>query len=287
MSAHLLAPAALALVALTVAASLPARLRPRATAWLLATSITLVFASVVASAWVLSLGLLSGVPAVHRLLTWCLHPMSDAGTPARMIGAVSLALATLATVRLGHVAAGWHRRRSNPGASVRVVDDERALAYVEAGPHGSIVVSTAMLGALRPLERRAMLAHETAHVRHRHDRFLAVGRLTAGVPLLSRAGHQLHFALERWADEEAVRSVGDRSVVAHAVARASLTAAGHTPAELGMAAGDVVGRVEALLADPNAGARSHRTGLVVAFASAGAAALTQLHHLPLLLHAIC
>lgn len=282
--ALLLAPALVAALALVLVGPMSRRLPPRTAAWLTAGSISAVFVSVLTSAWIVSLGLLSGAPFVHALFTWCLHPMSHAGAGIRALGAVALAASAVLTLHACRVTSAWWGSRADGAAGVRVVKDQRPLAYVEAGRGGAIIVSTGMLGALAPDERQAMLAHETAHLRHRHDRFLAVGQLVGSLPGVGRrvVGH-LHFALERWADEEAARAVGSREVVAHAVARAAI-AQHETPAgALGMAGGDIVGRVEFLL---DASKQRHVPALAV-FGAVVAAAAVQLHHLPEILRMVC
>ncbi len=281
----LLAPVLLAIASLVVVGPSARRLHPRAAAWLTVCAISAVFLSLLASSWILSLALLSGVPFLHRLLAWCLHPMSHARLEARWVGAPALVVALATTLHLKRVVAAWWRDRVAGVAGVRVVADRRPLAYVEAGRRGSVVVSTGMLTALRPVERQAMLAHETAHLRHRHDRFLAIGHLISGIPLVGHRVHDhLHFALERWADEDAALAVGDRAVVAHAVARAALAVNDMSVGALGMAGGDVIGRVDSLLCAPRRRVPPHAFGL---FAVVGVATLVQVHHLPEILQAVC
>jgi hypothetical protein len=108
-----------------------------------------------------------------------------------------------------------------------------------------------MLDALTGPERAALLAHERAHLARRHHWFTTVWRLTAAAcPLLRRVAAEGEFLLERWADEDAAASVGDRRTVAVAVARASLAAGGRTAEAAALAAtgGPVPRRVRALLA---------------------------------------
>ena len=280
----LFVPVLVAAVALVIVGPRSRRINPRAAAWLTSCGIAIVVTSALATSWVVSLGLLSGAPFVHRLLTWCLHPMSHATVGTRVISAVALAASAASTLHVLRVISGWWRQRVQADAGVRVVPDARPIAYVEAGRDAAVVVSTGMLQALQPSERRAMLAHESAHVRHRHDRFLAVGRLVAGLPVVGRRVHDdLHFALERWADEEAAAVVGNRTVVAHAVARAALAQHESPAGALGMAGGDIVGRVESLLAAP---APARRPALVL-FTAVGVAAAIQLHHLPEVLRMVC
>ncbi|KPI21914.1 peptidase M48 Ste24p, partial [Actinobacteria bacterium OK074] len=94
-----------------------------------------------------------------------------------------------------------------------------------AGLPGRIVVTTAMLGALAPEERRVLLAHERAHLTHRHARLCTAVALAAAVnPVLAPVARTVGFLVERWADERAATAVGDRACTARALARAALTA---------------------------------------------------------------
>jgi beta-lactamase regulating signal transducer with metallopeptidase domain len=91
------------------------------------------------------------------------------------------------------------------------------------GEQGRIVVSAGMLRILDAAERRVLLAHETAHLRHRHHRHRALaGLIAAANPLLATLPGAVHLLTERWADEEAAAAVADRDVAARALARAAL-----------------------------------------------------------------
>ncbi|MFJ3648105.1 M56 family metallopeptidase [Streptomyces murinus] len=93
------------------------------------------------------------------------------------------------------------------------------------GRPGRILVTSAMLGALGPAERRALLAHERAHLAHRHDVLVTAATLAAAAdPLLCPVRSTIVYLVERWADERAAAAVGDRRTTAHALARAALTA---------------------------------------------------------------
>lgn len=83
-----------------------------------------------------------------------------------------------------------------------------------------------MLRALSAPERAALLAHERAHLDGRHHLFLTLTAYAASVhPALRMLRAPLGYHLERWADEAAAASVGDRAVTARAVGRAALAAA--------------------------------------------------------------
>jgi Peptidase family M48 len=110
---------------------------------------------------------------------------------------------------------------------VVITRDDRPLAYAVPLPAGAIVVSTGMLQLLSPAERRALLAHESAHLRQYHALSVLLADLAASAnPLLRPLAAQVRLATELAADERAASEVGDRRVVARALARVSLAAAG-------------------------------------------------------------
>ena len=111
------------------------------------------------------------------------------------------------------------------GADLVVVADAEPTACAVGGRRGRIVVSTGMLAALGAAERRVLLAHERAHLDHRHDLYTALAAITAAAnPLLGRLPAAVGLATERWADEVAATEVEDRRLAARALARAALAA---------------------------------------------------------------
>jgi beta-lactamase regulating signal transducer with metallopeptidase domain len=108
-----------------------------------------------------------------------------------------------------------------------IVDDDVPTAYSIGGLRGRIVVSTSMLAALSASERRALLAHEESHLRHRHWLYVQLAEIAiAANPLLRPVVPSIRRGIERWADEDAAVSVDDRPLVAHALARAALATVG-------------------------------------------------------------
>ncbi|MFC9945461.1 M56 family metallopeptidase [Streptomyces pratensis] len=88
---------------------------------------------------------------------------------------------------------------------------------------GRVVVSTAMMECLDARERRALVAHERAHLSGRHHRHLLVTQLAARAnPFLLPLRTAVAYSTERWADEEAAYAVGSRRAVATAVGKAAL-----------------------------------------------------------------
>jgi beta-lactamase regulating signal transducer with metallopeptidase domain len=174
-----------------------------------------------------------------------------------VVAIFALAAATIAAVRilgvrtLAFVRAYRLARELTPGKGLAVVHDVRPLAY--ALPGGVFVVSASLLRALTTLERKVLFAHEAAHCRHKHHYWRAVADICGCMnPFLRPVASTVHALTERWADEEAARSVGDRRATAAALVRtAELTRTWTTqPAMLALGGGNVADRVEALMADP-------------------------------------
>ncbi|WP_338894938.1 M48 family metalloprotease [Streptomyces sp. TG1A-60] len=154
--------------------------------------------------------------------------------------------------RHGRVRRGAHRALAGlPGTEVAVLPDEVPYAYALPGRRrGRVVVTTGMLSCLEPTERRALFAHERAHLGARHHRFLLAVQLAAHAnPFLRPLHTAVSYTTERWADEEAARTVGSRRAVACAIGKAALVSRGTPVGTLaGLAApGPVPRRVAALL----------------------------------------
>ncbi|MEV0479694.1 M48 family metalloprotease [Streptomyces sp. NPDC050508] len=104
-------------------------------------------------------------------------------------------------------------------------------AFAIPGRPGRILVTSGMLSALEPAERRVLLAHERAHLTHRHALLVTAATLAAAAnPLLRPVRSTIAFLVERWADEQAADAVGDRATTARALARAALSAERPRPA---------------------------------------------------------
>jgi hypothetical protein len=159
-----------------------------------------------------------------------------------------------------------------------VIEDEQPEAYALPGLRGRVVVSTAMLRALPSDERRVLLAHEAAHLSHRHHLWLQAAVVAAAAdPLLRPAARAVRAAVERWADEVAATEVGDRALAARALARAGLARSNARRAArpLALAGADraVADRARALLAGPPPRRRALAGVLTALLLIAAAAAL--------------
>jgi beta-lactamase regulating signal transducer with metallopeptidase domain len=164
----------------------------------------------------------------------------------------------------------WSVCRDAPDTLI-VLPDTTNYAYAIPGWPGRIVTSSALLRALDPRQRRAVLAHEQAHLDAHHELYLIVAKFCASAnPLLLTVPRAVRLACERWADESAASVVGDRRTVAVAIARAGTAT---TAGLMTFAAGgsDVPARVSALLSPP-AGRRAWVIEAAISCAVIGAAA---------------
>ncbi len=213
---------------------------------------------------VTSVAFAARLPAVAGLVGWCQRTAAD--VPWWVGAAASVSLLSMV---IGALVTSWRHLRARPAkgaAPVAVVRAPELFAYSMGGRRGQVVVSSGLLGRLDPAERRVLFAHETAHLRLGHHRLLWAADIAALNPLLRPLCSRLRFSIERAADEEAVRAVGDRPLVAKTVGRVALMAFEAAPGPaLGMDGGAVVTRVEALLvpAPPARPNRAVASGLVV------------------------
>ncbi|WP_309615866.1 M48 family metalloprotease [Salinibacterium sp.] len=131
-----------------------------------------------------------------------------------------------------------------------VLDDPRFYAYAVPVGMGTIIVSTAMLNSLTENERKALLAHERAHLKHRHRLHRTITSLAAATnPLLNRVHREMELQTERWADETAAAQT-TRAVTATSLAKAALASTGSPKAALAYVSNHVRDRITALAVPP-------------------------------------
>lgn len=275
-----LCAAAFALVGPWLAGKVP----PRTATHLLVGGASLTTAALLSMLGLLGATLLAQLPVVASAGGWSTVALrADAPVPrwAAVCCLVLLAFAGVAaSVAAGrHVAALRRLRRACrdldfPGTVV-VLPSERPDAFATTADGGHVVVTTGMLSGLRPDEVRVLLAHEHSHLRHRHAWWMMAARVCgAANPMLTGVVRAAGHAVERWADEDAAREVGDRKLVARTLARAALhvhDAFGGVPeapsSALGAMNGTVLPRVRSMLGEPprpRVVASSVITALVVA-----------------------
>ena len=126
-------------------------------------------------------------------------------------------------VGVGHCAA-----KSQPCArtrDLRVLDVPQPLAYCLPGVRSRVVVSEGTLSTLADPEVEAILTHERAHLRARHDLVLeAFTAVHAAFPRLVRSANALgavQLLVELLADDAAVRAAGRAPLARALVACAS------------------------------------------------------------------
>ncbi|WP_089106232.1 M56 family metallopeptidase [Streptomyces hyaluromycini] len=255
MGVFVFLPLVLPLTAWPVARLAEGRLHPRA-----ATRLLTAMAVVMAGCSTLCLALLMVVGTAqlpgNPLPDGWSDPEVRASVPHDEIAGRAAIPALVAVAVLGGRTLHRHRRVTRqarralaglPGRTVAVLPDRTPYAY--ALPD-RIVVTTALLDGLAPGERRALFAHERAHLAARHHRHLLAVHLAARAnPFLRPLRTAVVYTAERWADEEAARSVADRRTVARAIGRAALLSTGTPAPTLAALAGTgpVPRRVAALL----------------------------------------
>ncbi|HKN97120.1 MAG TPA: M56 family metallopeptidase [Pseudonocardiaceae bacterium] len=239
-----------------------ARLHPTWASWLVLVSAVILGVCSTAALGLLMLAALSVMRLFARLGHWSpaeVRHLDAVHLPVDVSASVLLLVFGVMTIsagvrRIRAIVEAYRMASECPdGTELMVLRDDRPLAHALPGRPGRIVVSTTMLASLAPAERRALLAHERAHLAEAHHLFVAViDVLAAANPLLRPLTGVIRYTTERWADEVAASHVGDRSVVARAVGKAALVAKSLGTATLpGIAmaatAGPVPRRVAALL----------------------------------------
>jgi hypothetical protein len=142
-----------------------------------------------------------------------------------------------------------------PGALV--IDYPAAAAYCLPGIRSQIVVSAGTLDLLAPAELAAVLAHERAHLRARHDLvlipFTSLRRAFPRSRVIAQAYQNVALLVEMMADDRALRV---RGLVARELATALLrfgtagTRCAVPAGALAVAEGELTARVNRLLAPP-------------------------------------
>jgi Zn-dependent protease with chaperone function len=184
---------------------------------------------------------------------------------AAVVLMVTLLIGIRLVIAIMQVAIGTRRRRAHHRMLVDLLGDRRSelggvrvlnvaepLAYCLPGRRSRVVLSHGTLAALSEPELVAILRHERAHLRARHDLVLeAFTAVHTAFPRFVRSASALRavrLLIELLADDAAVRTTGPRPL-----ARALVTCAcGPTPAGALAAGGpSTVVRVRRLAGPPN------------------------------------
>lgn len=156
-----------------------------------------------------------------------------------------------------------------PGALV--VDYPAAAAYCLPGIRSQIVVSVGTLDLLAPAELAAVLAHERAHLRARHDLvlipFTSLRRAFPRSRVICQAYRTVALLVEMMADDRALRVRGlFARELATALLRFGTATSGCAPAPvgaLGAAEGELTARVNRLLTPPRPLSRMVQASVVL------------------------
>jgi Zn-dependent protease with chaperone function len=163
------------------------------------------------------LAVLAASAALFALLIWVLLAASAAVLVARRRHRILLSLLA-------------HGDPKVPGALV--VDHPAAAAYCVPGLRSKIVISAGTLDLLDSAELAAVLAHERAHLRARHDLvllpFSALGRAFPRARLACQAHATVALLVEMLADDRALRHRPAREL-ATALLRVGTSAASLAP----------------------------------------------------------
>ena len=157
-----------------------------------------------------------------------------------IVFAITLVIGARLTYAVLQVAIATRRRRAHhrmvvdlvgksQGNHLRILNVAQPLAYCLPGVRSRVVVSEGALNALGDNEMAAILSHERAHLRARHDLVLEMfTAVHAAFPRFVRSGNALdavRLLIEMLADDAAVRAAGPTPLARALVACAS----GRTP----------------------------------------------------------
>ena len=105
-------------------------------------------------------------------------------------------------------AADWCGLDEYAGAEVRIAPTLEPIAFAVPGPRSYVVISR-RIARLPEAHRRSILAHEGAHLKLRHDRYLRVlalyERVWGWLPGVRSVVAAHRRGIEQWADVEATK----------------------------------------------------------------------------------
>ena len=263
------------------------RLPPAVGTWLLSAGGLLAAAGSAASLALLGFTLVGQSPLLAARGHWSDTTLRHADPVATPVALVALAVLAVLAVRFAASAVrrltalreAYRLAASMPasGGELAVIEHPGPQAHAVPGRPGRIVVSTGLLRGLDAGERRAVLAHERAHLTHRHHLHHTVAHLAAAAnPLLCRLPAAVALSTERWADESAAATCRRDTVAAaltHAAASSTRLLAAPSVV-LAAAATEIVTRVQALRA-PAPRLTLWRVALLVALLVATAATVLE------------
>jgi Zn-dependent protease with chaperone function len=207
------------------APALSRRLPPALATWLLSAGGLIAAAGSAASLALLGFTLVGQNPLLATRGHWSDTTLRHADPVATPIAGAALFVLLLLGIRvviaglrrLGALRDAYRLAAALPanGSELAVIEHPDQHAYAIPGRPGRIVVSTGLLRSLDASERRAVLAHERAHLAHRHHlHHTSVHLAAAANPLLRRVRAAVALSTERWADEDAAATCRRATVAA-------------------------------------------------------------------------
>ncbi len=270
-----------------LATSVHRRLPPRLATRFVTVALVLVVLAALPTALVIAMSFLAHAPFIGIGFQWCAQALGLHSSVPTWLGLPAVMLLVIGGLRSTRLLRQHRALRSNETLPIYIAHSHKPYAVTLPGRAGQIVISTALVDLLDEHERFVVVAHERAHARFRHDRYLLTAELAAAVlPPIRALAKRVNYSIERWADEAAAAVCGDRHLVAVTLGKVALQT--HPRTVAGFAGLGVASRMSALLEPPVP--HPHRLQLVVLWSSLAAIAgfsLYQLHHLERLLTALC
>lgn len=291
MATSLAFPLLVTLVIAAIATSAHRRLPPKLATRFVTVALVLVVVAALPTALVVAVAFLAHAPIIGIGFSWCAQAIGLHGSVPAWLGLPVVGLLATGAVRTVRLVREHRALRLDHARPVHIADSQKPYAVTLPGRAGQIVISTAMVDLLDDDERRIVVAHEQAHARYRHDRYLITAELAAAaLPPLRAMARRVSYSIERWADESAAAVCGDRKLVAMTLGKVALrtNAHGNPRAVPGFAGLGVAARMGALL-EPQI-PTPHRAQITVLWASLAITAgfsMYQLHHLERLITALC
>jgi hypothetical protein len=218
------------------APTLGRRLPPAAATWLISGGGLLAAVGSTIALALLGFTLIGQSPLLARRGRWSDAALRHADPVATPVAVLALLVLAILAIRVGSAAArrmlalrdAFRLAAALPtaGGELAVIDHPERNAYAVPGRPGRIVVSRGLLRGLDAPQRRAVLAHERAHLAHHHHLHHAVAHVAAAAnPLLHRLPGAVALSTERWADESAAATCR-RDIVADALTHTATHGAG-------------------------------------------------------------
>ncbi len=291
MSLTLIAPALIVVAIGLVLAYLHPPMRPSAEARLLCTYATVAGLTGFTILFALTAGLVSRTDLGSLIVSAC--PALPIGHGVGLVeGLVGSALLVAGSARFGLTLRQRRRlSRATGGRRFAVIDSSQPTAFAVPGQPGCVVVSRGLLDRVTPQQRRVVLAHEQAHLRHRHHRHLLAGEfVTSFVPILRPLAARIRLVTELAADQSAVSAIGnDAGLVARTIETVAALTSSPSSAVPAFGGSAIDARLAALWAPPLGPGRrmTGRLAGISALLLVVATATTQAHHLAEAVWHIC